>query len=81
LQLDQENARIRSLTVRADEAFAPDLDCRQQEGCKMKVQTQARQYEQSQQDARETAGNGTVAAGGAASLFSGALSIALCCIL
>jgi transcription initiation factor TFIIH subunit 3 len=33
------------------------------------------------QDARETAGNGTVAAGGAASLFSGALCIALCCIL
>jgi transcription initiation factor TFIIH subunit 3 len=33
------------------------------------------------QDARETASNGTVAAGGAASLFSGALSIALCCIL
>ncbi|KAM0900058.1 hypothetical protein ACQ4PT_020870 [Festuca glaucescens] len=32
------------------------------------------------QDARETAGNGTVAAGGAASLFSGALSIALCYI-
>jgi hypothetical protein len=33
------------------------------------------------QDARETASNGTVAAGGAASLFSGALCIALCCIL
>ncbi|KAE8766962.1 general transcription factor IIH subunit 3 [Hordeum vulgare] len=32
------------------------------------------------QDARETVGNGTVADGGAASLFSGALSLALCYI-
>ncbi|KAF7083081.1 hypothetical protein CFC21_091471 [Triticum aestivum] len=32
------------------------------------------------QDARETASNGTVADGGAASLFSGALSLALCYI-
>jgi transcription initiation factor TFIIH subunit 3 len=33
------------------------------------------------QDARATAGNGSVASANAASLLSGALSLALCCIL
>lgn len=33
------------------------------------------------QDASATAGNGTIAAGSAASLLSGALSLSLCCIL